>query len=194
MLGVGSASSIANVLYFILASKGIKWASLGICTTGLFCVYVILQIVILKRDFKPYMFLQLAVSFIFGYFVSLSQKILAFLPDPANYAVQLLYLLICIVLSALGVVVYLCGELAPTPAEGLAQAIAVKTGWPLYRAKRALDISLMVISLAMSLLYFHGFVGIREGTVIAAVLIGTAMKPLMKIQEPLRRFCNTQNN
>lgn len=46
--------------------------SLGLCTTLVFSVYILLQIVILRRRFQWKNLLQIVLSIIFGWFVSLS--------------------------------------------------------------------------------------------------------------------------
>lgn len=52
----------------------------------------------------------------------------------------------------------------------------------------------MVISAVTSLAFFHGLVGVREGTVICALLVGFVMKQLQKpFQKPLLRFVERED-
>ena len=55
--------------------------SLGLCTTLVFSVYILLQIVILRRRFQWKNLLQIVLSIIFGWFVSLSGALTALLPQ-----------------------------------------------------------------------------------------------------------------
>ena len=101
---------------------------------------------------------------------------------------QLVYLLVSIVIIAIGVYVYLKPSLVPMPAEGLAGAIAQKTGKPFGDCKTIVDVSLIVIALAIQLIFLGGFksfsgenVVVREGTVLSAVCVGQTVKLLKKL-------------
>lgn len=189
-LGVSPVGSPANVLYQIGLARGWpEWANLGNCTIAVYCVYILSQILLLRRDFKPIQLLQLAISFLFGWLVNLTGAIFAFLPDPTSYAMQMVYLLVNIPMVAFGVMLYLTPNLIPTPGEGTALAIAQKTGVSVASGKTIFDCSVSVIAAIVSLIYFHGLVGIREGTVICALLTGFVMRQLQKLcQKPLLRF------
>ena len=128
-LGVSPVSSLGNVLYQIGQSAGAPaYVNLGNCTTAVFCVYLLIELLLLGRKFKPAMLLQIAVSLLFGQLVNLASAVLAFLPAPGSYAVQLLYLLISIPLVALGILLYLTPDLYPMPGEGLSIAVADRFG------------------------------------------------------------------
>ncbi len=189
-LGVSPVSSLGNVLYQIGQSAGAPaYVNLGNCTTAVFCVYLLVELLLLGRKFKPAMLLQIAVSLLFGQLVNLASAVLAFLPAPGSYAVQLLYLLISIPLVALGILLYLTPGLYPMPGEGLSIALADRFGISVGTAKTIFDCSVVLISVVLSLLYFKKLVGVREGTVLCALLVGFVFKLLQKpLQKPLLRF------
>ena len=192
-LGASPTTGIPNVIYQILLSKGNSAIGLGTITTAIYCVYILVQLVILRRDFKLIMLLEIAVSFIFGYFLSLGQIILAFIPAPQTYIVRLVYLLVSIPIMSLGIAVYVIPQISPAPAEGVTAAMSKKTGWPVPKCLLIFDIVIVAIAVIMSLLYFHTLVGVREGTIICALTLGPVMKPIMAvIQKPLMEFCGTQ--
>ncbi len=194
-LGVSPVSSLGNVLYQIGRAAGAPdFINLGNCTTGVFCLYLVVELLILGRDFKPVMLLQIAVSLLFGQLVNLASAILAFLPVPGSYAVQMLYLLISIPLVSAGVMLYLSPNLFPMPGEGLSLAISEKTGISVGTAKTIFDCSVVVLSIAASLLYFRALVGVREGTIICALLVGFVFRLLQKpFQKPLLRFVERES-
>ena len=194
-LGVSPVGSLANVLYQIgLAQKAPAFVNLGNCTTAVYCLYILTELLILRREFQARMLLQLAASLLFGQMVNLATGMMAFLPDPGNYAVQLLYLLCSIPLVAVGVMLYLTPNILPTPGEGMSLAISKKTGLSVGASKTIFDCSLVVISGLTSLIYFHGLVGVREGTVICALLVGFVMKQLQKVcQKPLLHFVERED-
>ena len=77
-LGVSPVSSLGNVLYQIGQSAGAPaYVNLGNCTTAVFCVYLLIELLLLGRKFKPAMLLQIAVSLLFGQLVNLASAVLA---------------------------------------------------------------------------------------------------------------------
>ena len=194
-LGVSPVGSLANVLYQIELSIGApSYINLGNCTIAVYCLYILVEALLLRRDFKPHMLLQLVASFLFGQLVNLATAMLSFLPAPGNYALQMLYLLCSVPLVAAGVMLYLSPNILPTPGEGMSLAISKLTGLSVGSSKTIFDCSMVVISAATSLIFFHGLVGVREGTVICALLVGFVMKQLQKpFQKPLLRFVERED-
>ena len=194
-LGVSPVSSLGNVLYQIGQSAGAPtFVNLGNCTTAVFCVYLLFELLLLGKNFKPAMLLQIAVSLLFGQLVNLATAVLSFLPVPGSYPMQMLYLLISVPLVAAGVMLYLTPNLFPMPGEGLSIAIADRTHISVGTAKTIFDCSVVLLSVCASLLYFKGLVGVREGTVISALLVGFVLKLLQKpFQKPLLRFVERES-
>ena len=195
-LGVSPVGSPANVLYQIGLRMGLseRLFNLGNWTIAVYCVYILMQIVMLGKKFRPIQLLQLVISFLFGYLVNLTTAMVSGLPAPANYGMQLLYLLVNIPLVALGVMLYLSPNLLPTPGEGVALAISDRWNTSVATGKTVFDCSMVVISAVLSLLSFHGLVGVREGTVLCALLTGFVMRQLQKLfQKPLLRFVERES-
>lgn len=193
-LGVSPVGALANVLYQIFKTGNLAFLNLGNLTTGVYCLYILAELIILRRDFKPAMLLQLVASVLFGQLVNLASSMLSFLPAPAFYTLQLLYLLCSIPLVAGGVMLYLSPNILPTPGEGMALAIGKKTGLPVSSGKMIFDCSMVVISAAVSLIHFHGLVGVREGTVICALLVGLCLRQLQKpFQKRLLHFVERED-
>ncbi|MBR5114287.1 MAG: cytidylate kinase family protein [Oscillospiraceae bacterium] len=194
-LGVSPVGSLANVLYNIgLDSGAPSFVTLGNCTTAVYCLYILAELLILRRDFRLSMLLQLPASLLFGQLVNLAGMMLAFLPAPGAYAARMGCLLCSIPLVAAGVMLYLTPDILPTPGEGMSLAIAKRTGLSVGSAKTIFDCSMVVVSAAVSLIYFRRLVGIREGTVICALLVGFVMKQLQKpFLKPLLRFVGRES-
>ncbi len=182
-LGVSPVTCLANVVSQITA------INLGVCTTAVYCLYILVEVIILRCDFKPEMLLQIVASFVFGSLVSAATALFSFLPAPTAYPVRLLFLLCSVPLVAVGVMLYLSPNILPTPGEGMSLAISKKTGLSVGSSKTIFDCSLVIISLITSLVYFRGLVGVREGTIICALLVGFVMKRLQRVCQPaLLRF------
>ena len=75
-LGVSPVTCLANVVHQISA------IDLGVCTTAVYCLYILVEIVILRREFKASMLLQILASTFFGLLVGLATRLFAFLPAP----------------------------------------------------------------------------------------------------------------
>lgn len=170
-LGVSPVNSVPSVLSDILQ------VDMGICTTGVFLVFIIIQIIILRKDFQPLNLLQVVCSFMFGFFVSITNKLsLSIFPQCNSYIIQLLYVGISIILVAMGILLYLEASILSLPGEGVMQAISNKTGIELHTAKLFFDWSLVIIAVITSLIFTRSLMGVREGTVLAAFGVGICLK------------------
>ncbi len=189
-LGVGPVNSLGNVLYQVGRAAGAPaCVNLGNCSTAVFCLYLFAEYLLLLREFKLTMLLQIVASLLFGQFVNLAGAMLAPLPSPESYAAKMLYLLASIPFVSGGIMFYLVPHLIAMPGEGLCQALERRTGMALGTVKVLFDCTVVLLSAAVSLLYFKTLVGVREGTVISALLVGTVLRLLQKrFQKPLQRF------
>ena len=169
-LGVSPVNSVPAVL------SEITCADLGVCTTAVFIIYVLVQLILLGRLFKKASLLQFISSVVFGWFVSLAEKVLVFIPECTNYIMRLVYVIISMFLIAFGLILYLNSELIPMPAEGVTLALVQKTGIKLPAAKIIFDWSQVIIAAALSMIFLGELVGVREGTVIAALGVGLCLK------------------
>lgn len=170
-LGVSPVNSVPSVLSDILQ------VDMGICTTGVFLVLIVIQIIILRKEFQPVNLLQVVCSFMFGYFVSITNKLsVNILPQCNSYIIQLLYVFISIILVAMGILLYLEASILSLPGEGVMQAISNKTGIALSTAKLFFDWSLVTIAVVTSLIFTRSLMGVREGTVLAAFGVGICLK------------------
>ena len=183
-LGISPVSSVPR------AAELIWGFTLGTATIAVHMICILLQFVILRKRFKPVNILQVLVGVAFGYMVDLvgtdpkafGHLMLGF-PVPQTYVMRLLYMLVSVVLIGLGVYIYLKPGWIPMSTEGLSKAIAETTGKPFGNCKTFVDTSLVLIALILQLIFLGGlssFTGdkvvVREGTIIAAVLVGQVVK------------------
>lgn len=158
---------------------------LGLASALIYMALIVLQIIILRKNFKVIQLLQFVCTYVLSFFITLTSRkyfLLMWLPDPSNYLVRLLYCLISIVIIGVGVSFYLMPKWIPLPAEGLATAIAQISHGKLqfHNAKILVDVSLVTISALLSLIFLGGFVTVREGTILAAILVGKVVGVVMK--------------
>ncbi|SHI43368.1 Uncharacterized membrane protein YczE [Dethiosulfatibacter aminovorans DSM 17477] len=174
-LGISPVNSIPYIWSLI---SGIEQGHLIIVV---FSSFILLQIVLLRRKFNPINLLQIVFSTIFGYFVTLTNYMFVFMSPPESYIMRLVFLFISMVLVAIGIILYLRAALIPLPAEGCMLAINEVTGMEFHRIKSFFDTTMVVVAAALSLLFLGGLIGVREGTIIAAVGIGKIIGVLNKI-------------
>ncbi len=161
-------SPVNSVPYIISLITGIEQGNVII---GVFSIFILFQIVLLRKKFKLINLLQIIFSILFGYFVTFTNSILVF-ESPESYLAKLALLFISMVFVAIGVILYLRAEILPMPAEGCMLAIQTITKKEFHIIKSFFDVSLVVTAAVLSLMFLGGFIGVREGTVISAIGIG----------------------
>ena len=171
-IGVSPSASLSYVLSQIFP------ISMGTFTMIVNVVFIIVQILLLRKDYKWINLLQLAVVFVFGYFTDLTLAIVEPIHIEA-YWLKLVLAIVSCVIMAIGVFLEVKAHLIVMASEGAISAIAEKVHLDFGIVKIILDWGFIVISCVISLLVFHKLNGVREGTVIAAFLVGYCT-----------RFCN----
>lgn len=188
-LGVSPVNSLPYVLSLI---SGID---MGACVTMVFSVYILVQILIKRRDFQWINLTQLIFSALFGYFVDFARQMVGSFSFP-TYAGQLVTLLISMVFVAIGLSLYMGVDLVNMPMEGM--TLAISECFPQYsfhKIKIVVDCSSVLIGILLSFLFLGRLQGIREGTVLSALFIGKLLSLLQKpIQLVVRRLCFGERN
>ena len=182
-LGVSPVNSLPYVISRILKMQ------MGTCVTAVFCFYILLQILILGRKFHPVNLLQILFSTIFGYFVDFAKMVLGDFAIPTYFG-QLTMLAISIPLIALGIVLYMDAQLVPMPMEGLSSCLADKFGVSFPNMKTIIDCLVVGIGLILCFVFLGGLDGLREGTIITAVVTGKVIAIFKKPLSPiLKKIC-----
>ncbi len=167
----------------------ISQKSLGLCTTLVFSTYILLQILILRRDFQWINLFQLVISTIFGWFVTLSGMLTDLLPANPGYPLQLIYMLCSIVFLGTGIFLYVTTDILNMPADAVALALSFKTGKPMSSTKIWFDCTVVVLSVILSMIFLHNISGIREGTLVAAFGVGLCIRFWERhLTKPLHQF------
>lgn len=172
-LGVSPVNAIPYVVSLISGFDQ------GLCVSVIFCSYIILQVFILKRDFKLHNLLQIICASLFGYFVSFSNMLFYFEPSE-NYIIRLIYMLVSIVFIGVGVYLYLEARLIPLPAEGVMMALKEKTVFEFHNIKMGFDVATVILAVIISYIFLKNISGVREGTIIAAILVGKVVGIISK--------------
>ena len=163
--GLG-VSPVISVAYIISMKTGILFATL---TFVEYCALIVLQIVLLRRDFSPFQFLQIGCSFFTSFFIGIYEK---YLPTASSVIGQYVTLLLAIFLTSVGISLTVNMKVVPNPADGLANAIAKTLKKDLGYGKNLLDFSCLAITIVLSFLFLGRLAGVGIGTVVTMILTG----------------------
>lgn len=130
------------------------------------------QVILLRKQFPKLWILQLPAAIVFGWMTDFSNSLLSWL-EPGSYAAQLACLAIGILLVALGLSIEVSANTIMLSVDGLVKAIVMAANRNFGKTKVTLDITLVSLSIIVSLTMLHSVEGVREGTVLAALLVGT---------------------
>lgn len=164
-LGTSPISSIPYVLSLRFP------ITLGEFTFILNLVYILGQIVLLRRVFQPIQLLQIAVNVIFSAFIDVSMNLLSWL-QPDHIAVKLIALILGCAILGVGISIEVAPDVLVVPGEGIVRAMTQVSGKRFGSVKVLFDCTLVAIALILSFLFFHGLNGLGLGTVISALIIG----------------------
>lgn len=145
--------------------------TLGEFTIAFSILLILIQLAILRRNFRLEHLLQVPISVLFGYFIDLSMMLLEFV-QPQGYALQIASLLLGCVILGFGVYLEVLADVAMLPGESFVRAIVVTWHTDFGITKILFDTSLAVGAGILSLLLTQTLEGVREGTIIAALAVG----------------------
>ncbi len=181
--GALGTSAISSVPY--VASLQWPFLSFGVTTFIWNILFILIQLALLRREFKPSQFLQVLVNLLFSAMIDVSMAILGFLNPSALWEQCACVVLGCVVLGcvvlAFGIVIELAPNVVVVPGEGVVRAIAQVTKIRVGTVKAAFDITLIVIAGVMSLICFHELRGVGVGTVISALLVGPIINVINRV-------------
>ena len=171
-LGTSPISSIPYVL-----SLNFPF-TLGNFTIVFSILLIVLQILILRKNFKLENILQIPVSIAFGYFIDLTMYMLFWI-NPQNYFVKMIEVLADVVML---------------PGESFVRAIVQTWNTNFGTTKIVFDSSMAIIAGVLSFVFSGKLNGVREGTIIAALLVGFIARLLGKRLEFIKSYLFPEEN
>ena len=172
-LGTSPISSIPYVLSLNYP------LTLGTFTVSFSLLLMALQLLILKRDFKLEHVLQIPVSFLFGVFIDLSMMMLSFVHSEF-YFIKDVYLLISCIILGIGVYMEMLADVVMLPGESFVRAVVYRWKTEFGLTKVVFDVSMTVMAGILSFLFSGKLLGVREGTIVAAILVGFIARLIAK--------------
>lgn len=134
-------------------------------------VFILLQIILLRRNFKPLQLLQLVVNIIFSYCIDLSMSLLSVFHFD-NLISQIIALLLGCIVLGLGISIEVAPDVLMVPGEGLVRAISTVANKRFGTVKVVFDTTLVIIAVIMSFIFWGRLNGLGLGTIVSALFVG----------------------
>lgn len=164
-LGTSPISSIPYTLSLGFAP------TLGTFTLYMSIILIVIQLILLRKDFPKQYFLQIPVSLLFSYFIDFTMGLLGNM-NPQSYPMKMILLLIGCIILGVGVYMEVIANVVMLPGESFVNAVSKTFHTDFGKTKVAFDSSMTIIAALMGLVLYHKLAGVREGTIIAAILVG----------------------
>jgi uncharacterized protein len=161
-------SPISSVPYVLCLAFPI---SFGACTFLLGLFFLLLEILIVRKEFPKVQILQVFVSLLLGAAIDLGMFITSIV-TPAFYAEKILVLVLGCAVLALGVYLSISANTFLYPADAFVKILAKKVGKKFGTTKIVFDSTLCCTAGFISLTAFGTIKGLGEGTIISALLVG----------------------
>ena len=148
---------------------------------------IAVQIALLRKKCKPVeIIIQTVLAFVYGYLTDFSCKLISGL-QANTYIMQFaLMILSCFVLG-FGIWIQFKGGVAMLPGEAMNRAISEVTGKKYENIKIFFDVLYIIVAAAICFIFIGKLEGVREGSIIAAVLIGNIIKLYNSLYNKLTR-------
>ena len=177
--GLGT-SPISSVPYTVSCFTPL---SVGTATIAMHCVFILIQILLLRRRYRWIQLMQLPVAVIFGYLTDFAVFALQGITC-TSYMQQWICCLIGVMLVAVGVSFEVVADVVTLAGEGVVLAICQVAPVKFGTMKVAFDVTLVCIALVLGLIFLGRVEGVRESTVAAALLVGMIAR---QINGPLKK-------
>lgn len=139
-------------------------------------IQISIQVLLLRRNCNPVeIAIQTVLAFAYGYMTNFSVSLIKGLTVD-TYPRQFACMIFSCFILGLGIWLQFKGGVAMLPGEAMNRAIGFVTGKKYENIKILFDVLYIAVSVVIGLVFLGGFKGVREGSIIAAVLIGNIIK------------------
>lgn len=171
---------------------------LSICTTvtmgqymiGMNLLFLLVEILIMSRkqiqSMKYELLLQIPVGILFGFFVDLSFPLITWF-TPTDYLYNIAGLLFGCIIMAIGIAMEVQANVAMMPADYVIRLLSARMCQDFGSVKLCFDVSLVFIACTISFIGLGHIEGVREGTVIGAILVGPLVRLFLKYLKSIEK-------
>lgn len=162
--------------------------SFGMFTAVMNVILVLIQIAILRKEFKLWQCLQFAVAILFGIAVDIGSWILQGI-QVSSYAGKWACSILGTFLIALGITLEILSESVPAPADSAVRVISQTSGRDFAFVKTAYDCVLVAAAILISVAALQKIVAVREGTLFLALFTGVLVKRMTRRLAFIKKAC-----
>lgn len=149
-------------------------------------IQISVQVLILRSKCKPVeIIIQTILAFVYGYLTNFSCFLIRNMEVHTYIGRFVCMIASCLVLG-FGIWIQLKGNVAMLPGEAMNRAISEVTGKKYENVKIFFDIAYIVTSVILCVIFIGSLKGVREGSIIAAVLIGNIIRLYNMIENQLK--------
>jgi len=137
---------------------------------------ITVQVILLRKNCNvPEIVIQTILAFVYGYLTDFSCMLIGGIVVD-TYMQQFLCMMAGCLILGVGIWIQFMGRVAMLPGEAMNRAISTVTGKKYENIKIFFDVLYIAISAIIGMAFLGGLKGVREGSIIAAVLIGNIIK------------------
>ena len=193
ILAVKSNLGVSPVTSIQFALSQVTDVSLGIATIILYSIYIILQIIILKKDFQKIQLLQLFFAIFFGQVVNFLNTTINI--DLQNLIIRLIVCITSLFITAIGVFLTITANIVPVSPDALTKAISIKKNVEFGKTKIYFDCIIVSIALLILIVFKKSIQGIGFGTLLSAIFVGRIVHFLnIKFKHNIEKIIFEQKN
>lgn len=164
-LGAPPSSSLSVTMSTILP------ITMGQFEIVLNLMYVMAQVAILNKRFRPFLLVQLPLAFALGSGVDISLRVLDGFVF-GSYAAQVAGLLVGCILNGSGIAMCVAAHFVALPGDNLVAVISDTYHLDFGAVKVGYDVFFLVLTSTIGLAVLGHVTGIREGTFVVALTVG----------------------
>ncbi len=181
-LGTSPITSIPYSLSMVYPSL-----TLGNWTIVFSLILILLQLILRGKNSDLFnLGLQVIVSFLFGYVIDLGMMLLDWF-DPQEYILRIVSVVAGCALLAFGVYLQVIADVVMVPGDGFVYALTLKTRKEYGKIRVLSDSTMIAIAGLIGLAFLGNLGGVREGTVISAILVGSIARFYFQRFKPLTK-------
>jgi len=182
-VGVGAWDALSQSISTVLGMK------VGTFSMILNISCVLIQIILLKKEFKAIQLIQIFVSVLAGLIINFMYYDVFSHFAVDNYFVRLILLVLSQIICAIGVSSLMIIDFISFPLESCCMVVSKRINKNFGLLRQFVDIASIIIALAISLI-FRSDISVREGTVIGMLTFGPMLNLFMKTFTPVLRKLN----
>ena len=176
--GLGT-SPVASVPYSV--SLVSSFLTFGGWLNVLSVLQILTQVIVLKGKCNYIEIgIQTILAFVYGYLTDFSCWLIRGI-EVTVYPMQFLFMILGCIILAFGIWIQLKGNVAMLPGEAMNRAISAVSGKRYENVKIFFDILYIVISALICFVFLGKLEGVREGSIIAALAVGSLIKLFNRI-------------